>query len=72
MLSVLDLTFIKENLPLIITLIIAQYTLMAVALVHVIRHNNFRVGNKVIWILVVILVNLIGPILYFMIGRSDD
>jgi hypothetical protein len=28
-------------------------------------------GSKVVWALVIIFVNLIGPILYFLVGREE-
>jgi hypothetical protein len=27
--------------------------------------------NKVVWALIIIFVNVIGPILYFLVGRED-
>jgi uncharacterized membrane protein len=28
-------------------------------------------GSKVVWALIVIFVNIIGPILYFLVGREE-
>jgi ABC-2 type transport system ATP-binding protein len=28
-------------------------------------------GSKVVWALVIIFINLIGPILYFLVGREE-
>lgn len=63
---------IKEYLPFIIPLLLIQLTLMITGLIHILKHNQFKFGNKVIWIFVVALISIIGPILYFTIGRSDD
>lgn len=63
---------IMNYLPILITLAIAQVTLAIVALVHVLKHPNYRFGNQTIWILVVLLVSTIGPIVYFVFGRSED
>ncbi|MCL2187790.1 MAG: PLDc N-terminal domain-containing protein [Defluviitaleaceae bacterium] len=63
---------IMPFLPFIIPLVIIQLGLMLVSVVHVIRHDTFRVGNKVIWLLVCILGQMIGPILYFTIGKGDE
>ena len=63
---------IMQILPFLIPLAILQLTLMIVALVHVLRNPHYRVGNRTIWILVVLLINIIGPIIYFVFGRGDS
>ena len=59
-------------LPILIPLAIVQLTLMIFALVHALRHPNYKTGNKLLWVLVIILVNIIGPILYFLIGKGEE
>lgn len=60
-------------LPILIPLVIVELGLVVAALVSIAKHKNFKIGNKVIWIIVVIVLSeFIGPILYFTIGRSDD
>ena len=59
-------------LPFLIPVLILQLVLMVTALVHVLRHDHYKQGNRVLWVIVVVVVNIIGPILYFMLGRSDD
>lgn len=61
-----------EYLPFFIPLIIIQLVLSIVALIHVFKHSNYRFGNKIFWILVVLFVNIIGPIIYFAFGRGDN
>lgn len=61
----------KQMLIMLIPIIILQLTLMIVALVHIFRHDNYKVGNRVLWVIVVVLFNVIGPILYFAIGRGE-
>jgi hypothetical protein len=56
---------------LIILLAMLQLGLTIWALVDLARREYVRGNNKVIWILVVVLVNTIGPILYFVMGRSE-
>ena len=36
-----------EYLPFLIPVIIAEYALAIIALIHVIKHPNYRFGNKV-------------------------
>ena len=56
----------------IIPLFLVQLALMITALVHILKHDTYKAGNRVLWIVVVLFVNIIGPILYFAVGRSDD
>ncbi|MBY1950356.1 PLD nuclease N-terminal domain-containing protein [Clostridioides difficile] len=51
---------------------ILDLILIITALVHVLRHPNYKIGNKAIWIIVVLFISLIGPILYFTIGRGEE
>lgn len=63
---------LKEYLPFIIPLLIIQIILIIVSLSHILKHKNYKCGTRLIWILVVIFINLIGPVLYFIIGRDDN
>ncbi|MFS8631017.1 MAG: PLDc N-terminal domain-containing protein [Bacillales bacterium] len=60
-----------EHLPLIVPLVIVQLLLMIIAVIDLIRIEKTN-GPKWVWALVVVLVNLIGPILYFIFGRRND
>lgn len=62
----------SEYLPFIIPLAIIEIALAVTALVHVLKHPSYRFGNKVMWIIVVVIFQFIGPILYFTIGRGDE
>jgi hypothetical protein len=57
-------------LPLLIPLFIIQMALMVISLVDVIRRERVR-GNKVVWIVIIVLVNIIGPIIYLLFGRQE-
>ncbi|WP_282201594.1 PLDc N-terminal domain-containing protein [Emergencia timonensis] len=61
-----------EYLPFLIPVIIIELALMITALIHVVRHDHYNFGNKPIWIIVVVLIQIIGPIVYFVFGRSDE
>lgn len=62
---------IKNNLPLFIPLIIIELSLTIAALAHIFTHRKYRVGNRVIWV-ILSFVQIIGPVLYFIIGRDDE
>lgn len=61
-----------EYLPFLIPILIVELGLMLVALTHVLKHKKYRFGNRLLWILVVVLFQIIGPIVYFTIGRGEE
>ena len=63
---------LKPLLLVLIPLVIMQLVLMITALVSILKRDTYKTGNRVIWILVVVLINTIGPILYFVLGRKDE
>ncbi|HHT69174.1 MAG TPA: PLDc_N domain-containing protein [Firmicutes bacterium] len=62
----------KEYWPFLVPLILAEFVLMVTALVHVLRHPNYKFGSRALWIPVVLFVQILGPIVYFVFGRGDD
>lgn len=63
---------LTNYLPILIPIIILEMALMITALIHVLRHPHYRFGNKVLWIIIVVVFQIIGPIVYFAFGRGDD
>ena len=63
---------IMQYLPFLIPVVILEFALMITALIHVLRHDHYKLGNRVLWVIVVVLVGIIGPIIYFVLGRSDE
>ena len=62
---------ISRFLPFLIPLMVIQVGLTIASLFHVLTHRNYRIGNRLIWVLVS-FVSIIGPVVYFMAGRGDD
>lgn len=62
---------IMEYLPILLPLIIINLALSITALVHVLRHKQYRFGNRVLWI-ILCFVQIIGPVLYFTIGKGEE
>ena len=61
---------IRALIPFLIPIILIQLGLMVAALVDLARRERTR-GPKWIWVLVIVFVNLIGPIVYFLAGREE-
>ena len=63
---------IKELLPFLIPLVIAQFVLLAITLRHILTHNNYKRGTRALWLVVAIVgMEFVGPILYFILGKED-
>lgn len=58
-------------LPLIIPLIVIQLGLLIAALIDLVKREQTR-GPKWMWVIIIVVVNMIGPILYFIIGRQEE
>ena len=56
----------------LIPAIIVQLVLMVTAAVHVMRHPHYKFGSKPMWLIIVILIQIIGPICYFVFGRGEE
>ena len=63
---------IKDILPWLIPLFIIQLSLMIIALVDLVRRQMVRGDSKVVWALIIIFINLIGPIVYLIGGRGEE
>ena len=63
---------IKDMLPWLIPLIIIELGLMVIALVDLVKRDKVRGDSKVVWALIIIFVNTIGPIVYLLGGRGED
>ncbi|MDD2394068.1 MAG: PLDc N-terminal domain-containing protein [Eubacteriales bacterium] len=71
LLDVLEL--VAEFLPLIIPVLLIQWTLMIYALVKLLRSEaEPKFLPKWVWVIIILLVNIIGPVVYLMIGRKDE
>ncbi len=61
-----------EYLPLLIPVVIIEFVLMITALIHVLKHPNYKFGSKAMWVILVVLIQIVGPIVYFVFGRGNE
>ncbi|MBQ3967289.1 MAG: PLDc N-terminal domain-containing protein [Lachnospiraceae bacterium] len=62
-----------EYLPLLIPIIIVQFVLLGITLHHILTHDNYKRGTRTLWLVVtIVLMEFVGPILYFVFGREDS
>ncbi len=52
-------------------ILVLDLILRITALVSCIREEKTN-GPKWLWILIILIINLIGPVLYFVVGRRND
>ena len=63
---------IMEFLPFLIPLVLVQFALLAYTLYHILTHNSYKRGNRALWLVIsIVLMNFVGPILYFILGKED-
>ncbi|GAF65446.1 hypothetical protein BTS2_2344 [Bacillus sp. TS-2] len=61
---------IDFNWNLIIPVVILQLILMTFALINCYKEETK--GPKMMWVFIIVFINIIGPILYFVCGRKSD
>jgi hypothetical protein len=61
---------LSRILPLLIPIIIIQLGLQIYALVDLHRQEKVR-GPKWAWVLIIILGEILGPVIYFFFGRKE-
>jgi hypothetical protein len=61
-----------QILLLILPILVIELALLGLAIRDLLRADRrVRGGNKAVWALVILVFSLLGPILYFVIGRED-
>jgi hypothetical protein len=61
---------LRELIPLLIPIFLLQIALIVVALVDLVRRERTK-GPKWVWALVILFINIIGPIIYLLFGREE-
>ena len=63
---------LEQVLPLLIPLLVLQLVLIGVGLFDLTRpERRVKGGNKLLWGLVIVFGELLGPLVYFLFGRED-
>lgn len=58
------------NWAILAPILVIQLILLVVALVDLIRIERTN-GPKWVWALVIVIINIVGPVLYFVVGRRS-
>ena len=63
---------ITEYLPFLIPLVIAEFALLGYTIHHILTHDTYKRGSRALWLIVsIVLMEFIGPVLYFLLGKED-
>ena len=63
---------LMEYLPFLIPLIVLQFALLGYTLYHILTHKHYKRWTRRTWLIVsIVLMNFVGPILYFLFGKED-
>ena len=66
------LNMLFEILPLLVPVLLIDIALAVTAVRHVLRHPRYRFGNKTMWLVIVVVLLLFGPIIYFVFGKGEN
>jgi hypothetical protein len=61
---------VRSLIPLLIPILILELGLIIFALRDLSRRERVN-GPKWMWVVIIVLLQLIGPVLYFTVGRRD-
>ena len=62
----------EQIIALLVPIVLIQVGLMIAALIDLERdERHVRGGSKLVWVIVIVFLNIVGPIVYFTVGRED-
>jgi len=62
----------EQVIALLVPIVLIQLGLIVAALYDLEKEERrVRGGSKLVWILIIVFINLIGPVVYFAVGRED-
>ena len=67
----MDSSDLAGLIPLLIPLILLELGLMIAALVDLLRRERRTKGPKWMWGALIVLFSIVGPLVYFFLGRED-
>ncbi len=62
---------LRSYIPLLLPLLIIEMALLIIALVDLIRREQVKYFPKWIWVVIILILNFIGPIAYLILGREE-
>lgn len=66
-----ELSQLQPYIPLLVPILIIQLVLIVAALLDLAKRPMTR-GPRWMWVLIILLFQMLGPIAYFVIGREEQ
>jgi len=66
-----DVKLIADILPFLIPLVIVEIVLLVIALADLLKREYYKTDAKIIWAIVIVIIGIIGPVIYFIFGRKE-
>jgi hypothetical protein len=62
---------IRDMLPFLIPVLLIELALLVIAILDLVKREYVTGGNKIVWIVIIVLVSMFGPIIYLIFGRKE-
>jgi hypothetical protein len=56
---------------LVILILLIPFILLLIAIIDLVKKEYSKATDKIVWILIVVLIPVLGPLLYFFVGRRS-
>ncbi|MDD6102542.1 MAG: PLDc N-terminal domain-containing protein [Clostridiales bacterium] len=64
---------LKQIMPFLIPLIVVELLLLAYTIYHILTHEKYKRGNRILWIVIAVVgMQFWGPVLYFILGKEEE
>ena len=70
MFGIIELIFLPLLLLFLIPLGLAAFAFWIWMLIHAAQNKGLSEGEKVAWVLIIVLVHFLGAVIYFFVGRQ--
>ncbi len=64
-------TTLQQMLPFLIPVLVVEIILLIFAILDLAKQQATR-GPKWMWVLIILFIQIIGPIAYFVLGRKEE
>jgi hypothetical protein len=63
---------VGQLIALLVPLVLVELGLLGFALYDLAKRKHVRGGSKLLWVIIIVLFEFFGPILYFVLGREEE
>jgi len=63
---------VGQLIALLIPLVLVELGLLGFSLYDLAKRKHVRGGSKLLWVIIIVVVEFFGPILYFVLGREEE